>query len=236
MSECHIVCQFAKAMGSISMTAPFLIIDGYNLMHAAGLARATYGPGDLARKRHELLVRLANQLTSDERKRCTVVFDAIDAPPNLNGRFKHDDILVQFATPGHEADDVIESLIIQHSAAKRLTVVSSDHRLQTAIRRRRGIAVDSDVFLKQLESTDRTAARMTGPNKSSTEPESDLDFWVREFEAVSPEAIDQQLKDQTGGPKSDWDRHIEELQQRIGDPDHLDDWLNDSDENRRSPK
>ena len=26
-----------------------LVIDGYNLMHAAGLARATYGPGDLER-------------------------------------------------------------------------------------------------------------------------------------------------------------------------------------------
>ena len=81
------------------MAALFLIIDGYNLMHAAGLARATYGPGDLARKRLELLVKLARRLTIEERKRCTVVFDAIDAPPNLPGRFVHQEIVILFAEP-----------------------------------------------------------------------------------------------------------------------------------------
>jgi predicted RNA-binding protein with PIN domain len=211
------------------MSAPFLIVDGYNLMHAAGLARANYGPGDLARQRHELLVRLARRLTTDERKRCTVVFDAIDAPPNLNGRFKHDEMLVQFAKPGHEADEVIEALIIQHSAAKRLTVVSSDHRLQTAIRRRKGIAVDSEIFLKQLESSQRTDEPKPRVSSDSRNSESDLDFWLREFEAVSPDVIQQQLIDQAGDPKSDWDHHVDELQKRIQDPSSLDNWLNDSD-------
>ena len=81
------------------MSSPFLIIDGYNLMHEAGLARATYAPGDLARLRHELLVKLARRLTIEERKRCTVVFDAIDAPANLPGRFIHDGINVLFGDP-----------------------------------------------------------------------------------------------------------------------------------------
>ena len=153
------------------------------------------------------------------------------APPNLNSHFKHDEMRVQFAKPGHEADEVIEALIIQHSAAKRLTVVSSDHRLQTAIRRRRGIAVDSDVFLKQRQSPHRSVGPKPGANENSTQPPSDLDFWVREFEAVSPDAIDQQLSAQSGEPKSDWDQHIDELQRRIQDSDNLDDWLNDS--NRR---
>ena len=71
------------------MSASFLIIDGYNVMHAAGLAREKYGPGDLARKRTELLFKLARRLTTEERQRCTVVFDAIDAPPNLPRRSKH---------------------------------------------------------------------------------------------------------------------------------------------------
>lgn len=211
------------------MSAPFLIIDGYNLMHAAGLARANYGPGDLARQRHELLVRLARLLTSDERKRCTVVFDAIDAPPNLNGRFKQDEMVVQFAKPGHEADEVIEALIIQHSAAKRLMIVSSDHRLQTAIRRRKGIAVDSEIFLKQLESPQRRDQPKPHASTDSRNSEADLDFWLREFEAVSPDIIQQQLTDQAGDPKSHWDHHVDELQKRIQDPSSLDDWLNDSD-------
>ena len=210
------------------MSVQFLIIDGYNLMHAAGLARATYGPGDLARKRFELLARLARRLTIDERKRCTIVFDAIDAPKNLPGRFRHEEIVVLFAEPGHEADEVIELLISQHSAPRRLTVVSSDHRLQNAIRRRRGSTVDSDVFLKQLESPHRQVGTPQRSGSSVNAPEADLEFWMQEFEGTNPEVISDELLALSGETKSDWDHRIEQLQQRIQDPNGLEDWLNDT--------
>ncbi len=195
-------------------------------MHAAGLARAQYGPGDLARKRLELLIKLARRLTVDERKRCTVVFDAIDAPPNLPGRFQHQQMIVLFAQPGHEADELIETLISQHSASRRLTVVSSDHRLQNAIRRRRGTAIDSDVFLKQLESPQRHVGQPSAA--PSANPEADLDFWLQEFEGISPEKLDKELVDQSHDAKSDWEQRIDQLQQRIQNPNGLDEWLNES--------
>lgn len=213
--------------------ARFLLIDGYNVIHEAGLARAEYGPGDLARIRHQLLVQLAQKLEFDERKRCTIVFDAIEAPPNLPGRFKHEEIVVVFAKPGHEADELIELLIAQHSAPRQLTVVSSDHRLQTAIRRRRGIAIDSDIFLKQLEASHRNA----GPApRSSAKERSDfeLEFWMQEFEGISPEILHQELIDQSGSPKTEWERHIDHLQQRILDPKGLDKWLDEPPGNSRT--
>ncbi len=209
------------------MSAAFLIIDGYNLMHAAGLARATYGPGDLARQRRELIVKLARRLSIEERKRCTVVFDAIDAPANLPGRFQHEELIVLFAEPGHEADELIELLVTQHSAPRRLTVVSSDHRLQKSIRKRRGTALDSEVFLKQLESPQRQIG-LTSPSASSaTNPDADLKFWLDEFDAVVPDALNSELNAQSGETKSDWENRIEQLQQRMKDPKGLDDWLNE---------
>ena len=208
------------------MSPPFLIVDGYNLMHAAGLARATYGPGDLAKKRHELLVRLARRLSAEERSRCTVVFDAIDAPPNLPRRHKHGEVTVIFAEPGHEADEVIEALITEHSAPRRLTVVSSDHRLQNAIRRRRGQCVDSDLFLKKIESPQRQI-RPAPTTSSNPNIEEDLEFWVSEFNQLSPDAIDRELDLQSGKTKSNWENQIQQLQERISDPNGLDDWLNE---------
>jgi len=217
------------------MAAPFLLIDGYNLMHAAGLTRATYGPGDLARLRHQLLVKLARRLGTEERQRCTVVFDAVDAPPNLPGRFKHEEMVILFPKPGHEADELIETLISAHSAAKRLTVVSSDHRLQNAIRRRRGTAIDSDVFLKQLESPNRQIGPRSTAGARPNSAEGDLQFWEQEFADLKPDELNQQLLAESGETSSDWDVQIERLQQQITDLEGLDDWLNEPPNRRHKP-
>ena len=210
------------------MSTRFLIIDGYTLLHEAGLARAKYAPGDLAQQRRKLLTKVAQRLTGDERQRCTVVFDAIDAPANLPARFKYETMTVLFAPPGHEADEVIERLVSEHSAPQRLTVVSSDHRLQTAIRRRRGIGVDSDVFLENLESP----LREVGPLKPSRvadgntrDDETDLRFWLQEFEGISPEKLNAEVISQSGERKTDWDQQVEQLQRDLQNPQSLDDWL-----------
>lgn len=208
------------------MTTPFLIIDGYNLLHEAGLARATYGPGQLRRKRMELLARLSRRMSAEERRRCTVVFDAVDAPPNASRRFKHYEMVVQFAEPGHEADEVIETLIAQHSVPRNLTVVSSDHRLQKAIQRRRGTAIDSDIFLKKLES----AQRQIGPAGAlplDASAGSEAEFWAQEFQNVDPGSLSKQLDGEDPKAKSGWERQIDELQERLQNPDDLDAWLNE---------
>ena len=143
------------------------------------------------------------------------------------------EITVLFALPGQEADDVIETLIREHSASRRLTVVSSDHRLQTAIRRRRGIPLDSDVFLKQLESPQREMNVPMSSTPSVNRPESELNFWMQEFNAIQPEELRKEI-DALGSKKSDWQQGIEQLEQRIQNPDDLEAWLNEVDR-RQAP-
>ena len=53
-----------------------LLIDGYNLLHAAGFARTSYGRGEFEKARDRLIKLLAQQLNDRERERTTVVFDA----------------------------------------------------------------------------------------------------------------------------------------------------------------
>ena len=134
------------------MPRRFLIIDGYNLMHAVGLARRTYAPGQLQRCRTQLLRLLASHLAGPERERTTIVFDAGEAPPDLPREMTAAGMRVCFASPGKEADDTIEELIAAHSSPRQIRLVSSDHRLQRSARRRRGEFVDSEDFASELES------------------------------------------------------------------------------------
>src|ERR1700746_1524702 len=128
---------------------PYLIIDGYNLLHAAGLARRRYGPRQLERGRAQLLAYLAKHLTEAERERATIVFDAAEAPPGLPRELSAGGITVRFAGPGKEADDTIEELIAAHSAPRQILLVSSDHRLQRSAQKRRGTFTDSEEFVQE---------------------------------------------------------------------------------------
>ena len=126
-----------------------LLIDGYNLLHAAGLARRSYARGDLERCRRDLLRLISGQIGDEQRRRTTVVFDAKDPPPDADRHATHAEIVVLYAHENEEADDLIELIIAQHSAPKQLIVVSSDHRLHKAARRRKATPLDSDAFLDE---------------------------------------------------------------------------------------
>ena len=132
------------------MAVPFFLIDGYNVLHAAGLARPTYGPGDLERARHRLLRLLTNYLSPREVDRATVLFDAFDAPAGLSRHASFEGLQILFAEKGSDADSLIEDLIQSHSAPRQIIVVSSDHRLQKAARKRRSKSIDSVTFLDEI--------------------------------------------------------------------------------------
>jgi predicted RNA-binding protein with PIN domain len=110
------------------------LIDGYNLAHALNLLPASLGPRGLEVARRSLLVRLCAS-RGFEADCVTVVFDAAGAPPGAAARHDHQGIRVLFSQ--HEsADDLIEELIQQNAAPRRLTVVSDDRRIQQAARHR----------------------------------------------------------------------------------------------------
>lgn len=153
------------------MSIPYLLIDGYNLLHAAGLARSRYAPGDLERLRARLIGELVGALSIEAARRCTVVFDAREAPPDLDRRQLVHGITVQFAEPGTDADSLIERLLRKHPTAHQVLMVSSDHRLQTAARRRGARFTDSEPFWESLRHGGSFADEVTNhSNRRPTTP------------------------------------------------------------------
>jgi predicted RNA-binding protein with PIN domain len=160
-----------------------LVIDGYNLLHASGILGRGVGPGGLERSRGALLNFLAESLDPEELSGTTVVFDAREAPPGLPRSVHHRGILVRFADPGADADQLIESLVQSDSAPRRLLVVSSDHRLHRAARRRRARAVDSDKWYAKILKRRIARARGTRPSAKPSDPptEGEVHYWLRQF-------------------------------------------------------
>lgn len=186
-----------------------LLIDGYNVLHAAGLARRSYGPGEFEKCRFNLIRLISQQLSPRERRRTTIVFDAGDrtvlpSPPQM----VHD-VLVLFADEGGDADSTIERLIQQNSAPRRLCVVSSDHRLQRAARRRRARFEDSDAFLQRLANRSATEHRRRQQAEPATKrsgqlPPGEVEAWLRVFDdqdQIHPAAGSDGFSPDTPSPK-----------------------------------
>ena len=161
-----------------------LLIDGYNVMHIVGIVGRGVGPGGLRRSRLALLNFLAESLPPREVSHTTVVFDAREAPPGLPRVVDHRGITVNFAAPHGDADVMIEELIRADSSPRRLTVVSSDHRIQRAARRRKATAVDADVWYAEVvrRRRHRRQAASAGPARPPVPLlEEDVNYWIRQF-------------------------------------------------------
>ena len=131
-----------------------LLIDGYNLLHAAGIFPAS-GPPTLERARIALLDFLVERLPAKDVSRTTIVFDAAQAPPGLPHEIAHRGLAVRFARRGGSADDLLEELIAAEPDPRNLLVVSSDHRVQRAARQRGAQFTDSEVWKAELLRSDQ---------------------------------------------------------------------------------
>ncbi|MFM8218630.1 MAG: NYN domain-containing protein, partial [Planctomycetaceae bacterium] len=172
------------------MGARFLVIDGYNLLHAAGLAQSHYAPGQLARQRQRLLARLASLLTLPERARTTVIFDARDPRVDRPARHVSAAMQIVFARPHGDADLFIQHWLDTHPAPRHVTLVSGDKVLQRAARGVGARMVAGGAFLQEL--TRRSLDRGTDPTADEKpghlSPE-EASAWLREFgDALPPTA------------------------------------------------
>jgi uncharacterized protein len=161
-----------------------LLIDGYNLLHVTGLVgRAGSG---LQGSRNALLRFLASAIESKELNETTVVFDATEAPPGLPRVVTHDGMTVRYASEYPDADALLEELIAAHHVPRSLTVVSSDHRVQRAARRRRASFVDSDVWFAEAARR-RSQRQGTAPAPARREAclsAGEIAYWLAEFSAA----------------------------------------------------
>jgi len=161
---------------------PFVLIDGYNLMHAAGIARQNYGPGDLQRCRLRLNRKLCELLSAETLVRTAVIYDAFRSESDTRRVQNHGELRVIFAPKGTDADSVIERLLKQSSSPRQTLVVSSDHRLHKAARRRKASCIDSEDFWQEITSSAddspmTPASSKPLPDAKLTDP-SDLQSWA----------------------------------------------------------
>jgi len=154
------------------------VIDGYNLLHAIGAMKSRKGPSGLEQARERLLGILKGSF-ADDAAAVTVVFDAAQAPADVPQQTSHRGIHIRFAR-GQEADDVIETLIEQHSSPKKLTVVSDDHRLRRAARRRRAECMSCSEFMSHLGER-RRKLRTQQPEKIENLSAADTQQLLDEF-------------------------------------------------------
>ena len=162
------------------------IIDGYNLLHASGILPRGIGPGGLERSRKALLNFLIESLPAEEIARTTVVFDASEAPWGAARTLDFEGITVRFAARDTDADSVIEDLILEDSAPKRLTIVSSDHRLHRAAKRRKATPIDSDLWFAQIVRQRRDRTSPGAKETETAKPEGpfspgEVEFWLAKF-------------------------------------------------------
>jgi predicted RNA-binding protein with PIN domain len=175
------------------------VIDGYNLLFAMGVMRKQMGPTGLEKARLRLLGLLRNAF-DDDAPSVTVVFDAAGAPPDLEEEQDFRGLHVRYAIHHEQADDLIEQLIHQSSAPKQLVVVSDDHRIQKAARRRHCQVRGCGDFLDWLDgqSAKRRRRQPEAPEKLGGASQRDTQHWLDEFADLDQDKDMKELFDPFG--------------------------------------
>jgi predicted RNA-binding protein with PIN domain len=157
------------------------LIDGYNLLHKLGLAYGPYGGPTLDRARRALLARLAAGHGTSAAS-VTVVFDAHHPPPRAADEQQVQGVNVRFARHA-SADDLIEDLIRTAPTPKLVTVVSDDHRIQNAARRRGCVCQGCADYLDALDRSPKAAppAREGDTGKPDRVSPGEAAEWLRAF-------------------------------------------------------
>lgn len=180
---------------------PLLLIDGYNVIGPVAPPSRGASANWLQDERQLLLNRLSEHLTDIIRTRTCVVFDARNPPYGVSDRMSFADMDVRFAVGYPEADDLIEELIFQHPNPKSLTLVSSDHRLHAAAKRKKALPIDSDVWLDALLDGQIQMAKLPKENSKRKRP--------KQSDSLSAESSDEAA---SSGPTLDAMLDTDEIQ------------------------
>lgn len=168
-----------------------LVIDGYNVVSPIAPPKRSSDGNWLQAERTLLIDRLIKHLPSHICDRTCLVFDAANPPRDRPSDYHVQGLNVRFAVGYPQADDLIEEIIAQHSSPKRLTVVSSDHRIQNSAKRRGATSFDSDIWLDQLmDGQVKLAISVQPPGQGRADEnrkpdiqvsDKEVDDWMQEF-------------------------------------------------------
>lgn len=175
------------------MSSLLLLIDGYNVLAPVAPPSRGSDAAWLQRERMLLIDRLVSGLDRELRIRACVVFDAADPPRDRPSEFVVEGLEIVFAVDYPEADDLLELLIMECSAPKKLAVVSSDNRVRLAASRRGCAVFESQPWLDDLLDGVVSLAGgrrlKSGQGRGPSEAEDaadrmdqdDVEGWLREF-------------------------------------------------------
>lgn len=166
------------------------LIDGYNVMYAAGRLGPKMSREGFRRARRRFLDELADALPVEHVDDVTVVFDASVPPGDFPIASTYRGLRVIFAYGDENADSRIEYILAHDSNPRTLTVVSSDRRIRDAASRRRARPLTADAF---LDVKDHPRALSPPTIDRDSDPESNRDavmdaaeaaFWAETFREV----------------------------------------------------
>jgi uncharacterized protein len=158
-------------------TVPVLI-DGYNLYY---YAKSLYRQED-ADLSVAAFCTIVDEWSRQARQKVSIVFDG-GAPPALRqNQTRFGSVALKFTGQRTDADAAIEEGIASSTAPKLLHVVSSDHRIRRAARRRGCKVQTSDEFWARM-------ARKLTARKPKPEPREkaagllshELEYWLKVF-------------------------------------------------------
>ncbi|MCE9532953.1 MAG: NYN domain-containing protein [Planctomycetes bacterium] len=153
------------------------LIDGYNLQHALGMAPRASG-SSLEKARLRFIEWLSVEL-GPAAADVLVIFDS--RQKNGDADLTHRNILMRFSH-GQTADDLIEQIVRDEKSPTRLTVVSNDHRVLQAGRRRGCPAWTCGEFVDWLAERKTVKQKLETPNeKPDIIASDDIAEWLKKF-------------------------------------------------------
>jgi len=147
------------------------LIDGYNLMHAAGMAVPDHsGSKAMESARKRFLDWMADspairKATTPPRIR--IIFDAQNSHKD-HGTHSYRGLATTFSF-GETADDRIETIVSREPQPEKLQVVSNDHRLKLAARKAKCVPMSCEAFIDWLLATPTSPTLSKNPNAVAME-------------------------------------------------------------------
>jgi len=152
-----------------------VIIDGHNLLWAIRNIEDDSSITDAG------LCKILDGYFGETREKAEIVFDGIGPPDKIVFETIRN-IEITFSGRASDCDTLMEQRILDSTASKLLTIVSSDRRLRDAADARKAVAVKSEDFWDGVK-------KQLGRRKTSKEPkekrsgltESETELWLKTF-------------------------------------------------------
>ena len=153
-----------------------VLIDGHNLLRS--IQKTSEDLGSITAVR---LCQIISRYLKRTGEKGEIIFDGME-PKYESGFDNISNLEVFFAGVGADADTIIENKIRANTSPKRLTVVSSDRRLQKAARARKATAVKSKDFWDNLQKQLRRKKAIKEPaSKRQGLSEAETEQWLKFF-------------------------------------------------------